>query len=704
MHAHHPPVVPLAVHLENGQRVYFTEATAMDKATDPAPRTTLTDFFHLCRENEFGCKQLYADLPAFYTWDKAKKVWKRRKTGKPVPPHNVFEMPAIGRVYTVSPRQGECYFLRLLLHVFRGPCSFDDLKNVDGRMCETYREACLQRGLLEDDHHHDDALREAAAEQSTPALRSLFAVIITMCEPSNPIQLWADHHESLCEDFLHRHRQALRDDTAQMNDLILNQCLCDIEANVLMMGGKSLSHYGLPNPERVAANHLAREYAQHVSYDRDQQAELADDQQTLLTDDQRIVFDSCKASVEKKDSGGCMVFLDSPGGTGKTFVINLILATIRAAGKIVLATASSGIAATLLAGGRTLHSTFKIPLNTHIDNTAMCGIKKGSVLAEVIRDCAAIIVDEAPMTHRTAYKAVDRTLRDIRGVDSPIGGIPTLLCGDFRQILLVVRNGTRGAIIDASIKSSHLWRHVRIMHLTANLRVTLRGNTDAGIFSELLLTIGAGNCPIVEHPDVIGVPESLNTVVCSKELSDKVYPNLCDHAFNGDWLSERAILAPLNETVNRINDTLTKAFPGDAVRYVSIDKALTDEEATHYPIEFLNTLEVSGIPPHILNLKLGTPVIIMRSLSPPKTTNGTRCLITKLNTNVIHATISAGPYKGEEVLIPRIPLIPSDNSLPFQFRRLQFSVRPCFAMTINQSQGQTFAEVSLDLSNPAFTH
>ena len=66
----------LAVHLGNGQRVYFTKATAMDKATDPAPRTTLTDFFRLCREDEFACTQLYADLPAFYTWDKAKKVWK----------------------------------------------------------------------------------------------------------------------------------------------------------------------------------------------------------------------------------------------------------------------------------------------------------------------------------------------------------------------------------------------------------------------------------------------------------------------------------------------------------------------------------------------------------------------------------------------------------------------------------------------------
>ena len=394
-----------------------------------------------------------------------------------------------------------------------------------------------------------------------------------------------------------------------------------------------------------------------------------------------------------------MVFIDSPGGTGKTFLINLILSTIQAEGMIVLATASSGIAATPLSGGRTLHSTFKIPLDTH-----MCGIKKGTALAEVIRDRTAIIVDEAPMTHRTAYEAVDRKLRGIRGVDVPMGSIPTLLCGDFRQILPVVRNGTRGTIIDASIKSSHLWRHVRIIHLTKNTRVALRGDRDAGNFSELLLKIGAGSCPIVHHPDIINIPDAFNTVQTPMDLCNTIYPNLSDYAFDSDWLSERAILAPLNETANRTNDALAEDFPGDAVTYVGIDKALTDEEATHYPVEFLNTLEISGIPPHTLTLKFGTPIIVMRSLSPSKTTNGTRCIITKLNTHVIHTRISTGPYKGEHVLIPRIPLIPSDSALPFHFRRLQFPVRPCFAMTINKSQGQTFREVGIDLSTPVFTH
>ena len=58
------------------------------------------------------------------------------------------------------------------------------------------------------------------------------------------------------------------------------------------------------------------------------------------------------------DEGG-MLFLDAPGGTGKTFLINLILAKLCSKGKIALATASSKIAAALLTGGRTLHSTLK---------------------------------------------------------------------------------------------------------------------------------------------------------------------------------------------------------------------------------------------------------------------------------------------------------------------------------------------------------
>lgn len=70
--------------------------------------------------------------------------------------------------------------------------------------------------------------------------------------------------------------------------------------------------------------------------------------------------------------------------------------------------------------------------------------------------------------------------------------------------------------------------------------------------------------------------------------------------------------------------------------------------------------------------------------------------------NVIEATIISGKSKGKDVLIPRIPMIPTD--LPFEFKRVQFPVRLAFAITINKAQGQSLSFAGLNLENPCFSH
>ena len=60
---------------------------------------------------------------------------------------------------------------------------------------------------------------------------------------------------------------------------------------------------------------------------------------------------------------GKTFFSDAPGGTGKTFLTKLIRSRVRSTNRIAIATASCGIAATLLQNGKTAHSTFKLPLN-----------------------------------------------------------------------------------------------------------------------------------------------------------------------------------------------------------------------------------------------------------------------------------------------------------------------------------------------------
>ena len=83
IHERHPTVVHLSIHLENGQRVYFTKANALQRSAAP-PSTTLTAFFDICRDDLFAKTLLYAQIPKYYTWNASAKKFQRRKKGKAV--------------------------------------------------------------------------------------------------------------------------------------------------------------------------------------------------------------------------------------------------------------------------------------------------------------------------------------------------------------------------------------------------------------------------------------------------------------------------------------------------------------------------------------------------------------------------------------------------------------------------------------------
>ena len=691
IHERYPTVTHLSVHLENGQRVFFQEGNAQERAQTP-PATTLTSFFSLCQEDEFARTLLYCEVPRYYTWQ-ANKTWQRRKRGGVVPEHpGIFSDAALGRVYTVHPGNSECFYLRLLLHTHRGPTSFDDLRTVDGHLCATFHEACQRRGLLENDEHWNLTLQEAAATGSAFKLRSLFALIISTCSPSNPLLLWENHKESLAEDILHQAQHQNPGIPMIFNEGIFNECLIRIEDKVVTMVGKSLQQLqvGLPLPQRQEANQLSREILRETSYDVGQLAEEVATAVPQLSPDQLEAFNKISGEVDKGE--GSIIFLDAPGGTGKTFLINLLLAKFRSKKKISLAVASSGIAATLLAGGRTAHAAFKLPLDLHHVENPVCNVSKGTALAEVLQKCHLIVWDECTMSHKAAFEALDRTLQDLRGNSKCMGGATLVLSGDFRQILPVVPRGTPADEIKACLKKSALWQQVKKLSLTTNQRVRLYGDVQAGNFSQVLLWLGSANHAVDVNGEVT-IHSDLGTVVKTMpELLEKVFPNIMNHYHDPNhanwlnWLCERAILAPKNDAVDLINNFILQKLPGAPTTYKSIDTVIETDQAVVYPTEFLNSLQPPGMPPHNLVLKIGSPIMLLRNMDPPRLCNGTRLCIKALLPHVIEARIMTGCAKGEDVFIPRIPLIPTD--VPYQFKRLQFPIRLSFAMTINKAQGQ----------------
>jgi len=124
---------------------------------------------------------------------------------------------------------------------------------------------------------------------------------------------------------------------------------------------------------------------------------------------------------------GGLFFIDGPGGTGKTFVENLLVAYVRSQGDLTLAVALSGIAALLLKGGRTSHSRFKIPIEIHSEN--QCTIPAQSHLAELLQMTKLIVWNEASAQHRHCAQAVDTTLKDILKNAEPFSGITVVFGG-----------------------------------------------------------------------------------------------------------------------------------------------------------------------------------------------------------------------------------------------------------------------------------
>ncbi|KAL1448236.1 hypothetical protein WDU94_012242 [Cyamophila willieti] len=234
------------------------------------------------------------------------------------------------------------------------------------------------------------------------------------------------------------------------------------------------------------------------------------------------------------------------------------------------------------------------------------------------------------------------------------------------------------------------------------MRVHLRGDTESGEFAKMLLDIGEGNIP--EENGEILLNSSMGTVLNSlEELELRVFPDVSSIQHKSSkWLCERAILTSKNENAFSINESLLAKIPGEEVFYESVDSVLAEDEATNYPVEFLNSLNPPGLPHHTLKLKIGIPIMLLRNLNAPTLCNGTRLRVCTLERNVIGATVLTGCAAGQNVLIPRIPLMPSDY--PFEFKRLQFPVKCCLAMTINKAQGQSFKIAGVDLRDPCFSH
>lgn len=281
--------------------------------------------------------------------------------------------------------------------------------------------------------------------------------------------------------------------------------------------------------------------------------------------EQRRFVDDVRARIDAPNSPGSnLFFLDGPAGTGKTFVLRTLIDYVRSQRKQFIATAFTGIAASLMPTGRTSHSVFKLPVPLlHNSNSS---ILPNTREARALIAADVIFWDEISMSPKYAPEVADRLLRSLCNPNKPFGGKVVVFSGDFRQCLPVRPMSSMHQLIQLSCKNAEFWPQVQQFKLAQNMRA----DADELEFANTLLDIGCGR--FNDATDFVNLPDRC---VTNNNLATEIFRPLIENE-QYDQMANCAILAPHHARVNVINDQVLNMLPGDETVFESIDTVADD--------------------------------------------------------------------------------------------------------------------------------
>ncbi|KAL7605791.1 uncharacterized protein LOC111883552 [Lactuca sativa] len=314
VHYRYPAVIRLPFHLPGQQQVVYEADDDIEDVLDrPSVASSMFTSWIKCNEIIKEARKLtYLEFPTKFVWKPKLQIWKPREVRY-----------SIGRIHSVSPKLGEEYFLRILLNKVKGPKSFEEIRTVNGEICSSFKDACYNLGLLDDDKEYIEAIKEASVSGSGFYLCFLFATMLLSSSLCKPEIVWENTWEYLSHGILYTQQKRLKSP-----DQIKNLTLFEIE-QILLRNNSSLKNYRrMPYPDAdLVSSSNNRLIAKELDYDIPNLKNEFDHLFVSLTDEQRNIFIDIMAKV--KNNKGGVFFIYGYGATDKTFPWKTISAAIR---------------------------------------------------------------------------------------------------------------------------------------------------------------------------------------------------------------------------------------------------------------------------------------------------------------------------------------------------------------------------------------
>ena len=548
MHDAKPSIEGLSIHLPDHQSVVYEdglEEVVVNEGKDNPPHSMLLAYFDAVHEARIpnaiklyedyksAAELTYQQMPEHYTLGKSKGkyVWNPRK-------QSMGDYPMLGRMFKVTPKGGkysELYQLRTLLTKRPGIGSFEELRTYNGKTYNTFLETAIAMNLLKEDAEWYRCIKEMCETiTNIRYLREAFVMTIFHNAPINPRGLWDSFKEYLCDDYKFKRIKVSEGSlppNAPCTQDDIDCALHDIEAILQEpIYKKTLDDYNFPHPDRSKEDLVSSQlYERQVvdGIDTNSEKLLYEQMRATMNAEQLIAIDSlidALKGIKDKNKERCF-FLDAPGGTGKTFVLNAFVHYCRSIKKKVIVTAYCGVAANLLIMGRTCHSQFKFPLNQDCTEGITGTLKATEQLGKDLYEADVVILDEGPMMHKKYWEQLHATCIDLyrrfnpqaKNYNAPFAGKLIIGSGDLRQCLPVLKHGDRTTIAQSVMNRSHLWPYFKQLHLTVNERVMRNAiglseelRERCITFSRQLLLLGDGKLPFYdEHKKTVDISKVL---------------------------------------------------------------------------------------------------------------------------------------------------------------------------------------------------
>ena len=384
----------------------------------------------------------------------------------------------------------------------------------------------------------------------------------------------------------------------------------------------------------------------------------------ILNERQRLAVD---AFSQKKS-----FFLTGNAGCGKSVVLSEIMKVADEHGRNIGLTAMTGSAA-LLIGGKTLHSFLGIGLAEDPAEDIAKRVRVVKTLNQRWKNLDVLVIDEVSMLTGELLEKIDYIAKFVRQDSRPMGGIQTILSGDFYQLPPVrTAKSTPSFCFESPI-----WNKVApgVIELKEIMR-----QTDP-VFQRCLSSIRQGDCP----DDVRQILES-RIIERDDSKDDDIEPTR---------------LYTRNADTDKINDTRLRELNLPLHEYESKFSASTSTKATQQKIvEKLKTFLNKSAPCHdTLRLCEGVQVMLTHNLDfEAGLVNGSRGAVVRFETGYPVVKF----LNGIEMTIERHSWTVKDDDTKITVAKSQLPLKLAYAVTIHKSQGMSLDLVEIDIGCSIF--